>query len=173
MVIGKPLFTEEQIKTKIEELARRINDDYKDRDILAVGLLKGAFMFYSDLVRHLNGPLTVDFIISSSYVSDRSSGKVTVHYDIREPITGKDVLLIEDIIDTGISLNHLRERLLQRSPKSLKTCVFLDKRCRREVDVPLDYVGFEIPDEFVIGYGIDYNDQFRNLPYISILKKST
>jgi hypoxanthine phosphoribosyltransferase len=164
MVVGKPLFTEEQIKTKVEELARKINNDYKGRDFLAVGMLKGAFMFYSDLIRHLNGPLTVDFVISSSYQDDRSSGKVTVFYDIREPITGKDVLLIEDIIDTGTSLNYVRERLLQRSPKSLKICAFLDKRCRREVDVPIDYVGFEIPDEFVIGYGIDYNDQFRNLP---------
>ncbi|MBF0344179.1 MAG: hypoxanthine phosphoribosyltransferase [Nitrospirae bacterium] len=173
MIIGKPLLTEEQIRVRVHELGNKINEDYKNKNFLAVGILKGACLFFADLIRQLNGPLSVDFIVSSSYADTMTTGKVTLHYDIREPITGRDVLLVEDIVDTGITLNYLRERILQNRPNSLRICVFLDKKPRRIVDVPVDYVGFDIPDEFVIGYGIDYNDQFRNLPYISTLKKAT
>lgn len=172
MVIGKPLFTREQIQARVKELAERISNDYANKNILAVGILKGAFMFFSDLVRAIQVPLTVDFIIASSYVKTDTSGEVKIYYDIREDVSDKDVLFIEDIIDSGITLNQIRERVLARSPKSLKICAFLDKRERRVVDVPLDYVGFEIPDEFVVGYGLDYDNKFRNLPYIAIFKKS-
>jgi len=129
-------------------------------------------MFFSDLVKTIRVPLNVDFIIASSYLKDHTSGEVKVHYDVRDVVRGKDILLIEDIVDTGVTLNYLRERLLTQSPRSLKICTFLDKRERRIVDVPLDYRGFEIPNEYVVGYGLDYDNKFRNLPYISIFKKS-
>ncbi|MEW6215805.1 MAG: hypoxanthine phosphoribosyltransferase [Nitrospirota bacterium] len=171
MVIGKPFLTTEQIQAKVKELADRISEDYTDKDILVIGILKGAFMFFSDLVRAIKVPLTLDFIIASSYMKTETTGKVKVHCDIREDISDKDVLLVDDIIDSGITLNHIRERILARSPRSLKICVFLDKKERRIVDVPIDYIGFEIPNEYVVGYGLDYENKFRNLPYISIFKK--
>jgi hypoxanthine phosphoribosyltransferase len=172
MVIGKPLLTEEQIQTKVKELAGRISDEYKGREIVAVGILKGAFMFFSDLVRHVRVPLSVDFIIASSYVKTDTTGEVRIHADLREDIEGKDVILVEDILDTGITLNYLRERLLSRAPSSLKTCILLDKRERRIIDVPIDFKGFEIPNEYVVGYGLDFDDKFRNLPFISVFKRS-
>jgi len=172
MVVGKPLFTVEQIQKRVRELAERISDEYEGKDLLAVGILRGAFMFMSDLVRVIRVPLTVDFIIASSYLKSDTTGEVKVYYDIREDVTDKDVLLVEDIVDTGITLNQLRERILARHPRSLKICSFLDKRERRVVDVPLDYVGFEIPNQFVVGYGLDYDNRFRNLPYIAVFKKS-
>jgi len=172
MVIGKPFLRTEQIQDKVKELADRISNDYADKSMVAVGILKGAFMFFSDLVRAIRVPLTVDFIIASSYLKTDTTGEVKIYHDIREDISDKDVLLIEDIIDSGITLNQIRERVLTRSPKTLKICVFLDKKERRIVNVPLDYVGFVIPNEFVVGYGLDYDNKFRNLPYISIFKKS-
>ena len=172
MVTGKPLFTAEQIQSRVRELADRISSDYGGKNLLAVGILRGAFMFYSDIVRMIRVPLSVDFIVASSYLKTSTTGEVKVHYDIREDMKDKDVLLIEDIVDSGITLNYIRERILARSPGSLKICAFLDKRGRREVDVPLDYVGFQIPNEYVVGYGLDYDNKFRNLPYISIFKKT-
>jgi len=172
MIIGKPLLTTEQIQARVRELAGKITNDCADKDILVVGILRGAFMFFSDLVRLIKVPLTVDFIIASSYVKTNTTGEVKIHCDIREDISDKDVLLIDDIIDTGITINYIRERFLAKGPKSLKICVFLDKKERRIVDVPLDYVGFGIPNEFVVGYGLDYDNKFRNLPYVSIFKKS-
>lgn len=171
MILGKPLFTSEVIAEKIGYLAGVISRDYAGRDILAIGILKGSFIFFSDLVRAINVPLTIDFVIASSYVKTTSTGEVKVHYDPREDIAGRDVLLVDDIIDTGISLNYVRDRLLSMRPASLKTCVFLDKKERRIVGVPVDYVGFEIPNEFVVGYGLDFENQYRNLPYISVFKK--
>ena len=172
MVIGKPLFTTDQIQDRVKELAGRISNDYAGKDILTVGILKGAFMFFSDLVRAIKVPLTVDFIIASSYLKTETTGDVKIYYDIREDISDKDVLLIEDIVDSGHTINHLRKNILARNPKSLKICVFLDKKERREANVPLDYVGYEIPNVFVVGYGLDYENKFRNLPYIAIFKKS-
>lgn len=172
MIIGKPLLTVEQINHRVKELGHLISEDYTDSNLLAVGILKGAFMFFSDLVKTIRVPLSVDFIIASSYLKDNTSGEVKVHYDIRDRIRGKDILLIEDIVDTGVTLNYLRERIFAQSPKSVRVCAFLDKRERRIVDVPLDYRGFEIPNEYVVGYGLDYDNKFRNLPYISIFKKS-
>jgi hypoxanthine phosphoribosyltransferase len=171
-VVGRPFLTVEQIQNKVRELADRISDDYEGKNLLAVGILKGAFIFFSDIVRMVQVPLVVDFLIASSYLKDDSSGEVKIHYDVREDVTEKDVLLIEDIVDTGITLNYIRERILMRGPRSLKICTFLDKRECRQVDVPLDYVGFEIPKEFVVGYGLDYDNKYRNLPYISVFRKT-
>jgi hypoxanthine phosphoribosyltransferase len=173
MVTGKPLLTARQIQSKVRELAERISSDYARKNILTVGILRGAFMFLSDLVRAIKVPLTVDFIMASSYMKTDTTGEVKIHCDIREDISDRDVLLVDDIIDSGITINYVRERILARGPKSLKTCVFLDKKERRLVDVPLNYVGFEIPNVFVVGYGLDYDNQFRNLPYISVFKKKT
>jgi len=172
MVVGKPLFTVEQIQQRVRELAEWISEEYEGKNLLAVGILRGAFMFMSDLVRAIKVPLTVDFIIASSYLKTDTTGEVKVHYEIREDVTDKDVLFVEDIVDTGVTLNQLRERILARHPRSLRICSFLDKRERRVVDVPLDYVGFEIPNQFVVGYGLDYDNKFRNLPYIAVFKKS-
>jgi hypoxanthine phosphoribosyltransferase len=173
MIVGKPLLTTSQIQTKVKELARGISRDYSDKELLAVGILKGAFMFFSDIVRAVEVPLTLDFIVASSYMKSDTMGQVKVYYDIREDMSDKHVLLIDDIVDTGITLNHIRERVLAKCPKSLRICAFLDKKERREVEIPIDYVGFEIPNEFVVGYGLDYDNKFRNLPYISIFKKKT
>ena len=172
MVIGKPLFTADQIQQRVRELADAISHDYKGKDILAVAMLRGAFLFFADLVRAIQVPLMVDFIISESSLKTESTGEVKVYYDVREDLSDKDVLLVEDITDSGITLNHIRERILLKRPKSLRICTFLDKRERRIVDVPLDYVGFEIPNEFFVGYGMDYDNKFRNLPYIAIFRKS-
>jgi hypoxanthine phosphoribosyltransferase len=173
MIIGKPLFTTEQIQSKVTELADMISHDYLGKEIVAIGILKGSFMFFSDLVRAIQQPVTIDFIVASSYIRTTSTGEVKVHYDVKEDLKGKNVLLIDDIIDTGISLNFLRERILTKNPESVKICTFLNKKERRVVDVHLDYVGFEIPNVFVVGYGLDYADRFRNLPYIAIFKKKT
>ncbi|GAB6183520.1 hypoxanthine phosphoribosyltransferase [Thermodesulfovibrio hydrogeniphilus] len=171
MFIGTPLISEEQIQKKVSELARKITNDYKNKDLLVIGILKGAFIFFSDLVRQIKAPLKVDFIIASSYIKDKSSGEVNIHYFPREEIKGKDVLLVEDIIDTGISLQAIREKILSMEPASLKICVLLDKKERRVVEVPIDYLGFSIPNKFIVGYGLDYNEMFRNLPYLTIFKK--
>lgn len=173
MIIGKPLFSSKQIQIRVRELAEQISKDYDGKDLLAVGILKGAFMFFSDIIRLIKIPLTIDFIIASSYVKTETTGEVKIYYDIREEIENKDVLLFEDIVDTGITLNKIRERINAKRPKTLKVCTFLDKKGRRIVDVPLDYVGFRIPNEYVVGYGLDYENKFRNLPYISIFKKRT
>jgi hypoxanthine phosphoribosyltransferase len=171
MIIGKPFLTTSQIQAKVKELALEISRDYAGKKMLAVGILKGSFMFFSDIVRSIEVPLTLDFILASSYVRSETSGEVKIHYDIREDVSDKDVLLIDDIVDTGITLNQIRERVLSRGPLSLKICTFLDKKERREVDVPLDYVGYVIPNHYVVGYGLDYDNNYRNLPYISIFRK--
>ena len=171
MIVGKPLFDSRKIQAKVQELAAQISSDYKGKDLVAIGILKGAFMFFSDIVRYITVPITLDFVIASSYIKTETSGDVKVYYDIREDIANKDVLMIDDIVDTGITLNYIHERMLARRPNTLRICAFLDKKERREVDVPIDYVGFEIPNEFVVGYGLDYENKFRNLPYISVFKK--
>jgi hypoxanthine phosphoribosyltransferase len=173
VIVGKPLLNTGQIQSKVRDLAGRISRDYSGKELLAVGILKGAFMFFSDIVRSIEIPLMLDFVVASSYMKDETSGEVKIHYDIREEISDKHVLLIDDIVDTGITLNQIRERVLMRRPKSLRICAFLDKKERREVEIPIDYVGFEIPNEYVVGYGLDYDNKFRNLPYISVFKKKT
>ena len=170
MFIGTPLITEEQIQIKVRELALKISKDYEEKDLLVLGILKGSFMFLSDLIRHIKSPLKVDFIIASSYIKDTSSGEVKIHYFPKEDLKGKDILLVDDIIDTGISLHFIKEKILEKEPASLKICVLLDKKERRIVEVPVDYVGFSVPDKFLVGYGLDYQEMFRNIPYITIFK---
>jgi len=169
---GRPFLSERRIQARVRELAAEISKDYEGKNPLVVGLLKGAFMFYADLVRHLQMPITIDFMVASSYVMASTTGKIKIHADVREQVRGRHVILIEDIVDTGITLNHLRQNMLNRSPESLKICTLLDKKDRREVDVPIDYVGFTVPNEFLVGYGLDYDNRYRNLPYISVFKKS-
>jgi hypoxanthine phosphoribosyltransferase len=171
MIFGKPLLSAEQIQEKVGELARRISEDYAGKEILAVGILKGSFMFFADLIRSIQVPVSIDFLLATSYIKTASSGSVTVHYDIREEVDGKHVLLIDDIIDTGISLSQIREQVLAKKPASLRICALLDKKERRVIDTPIDYVGFEIPNQFVVGYGLDFENQYRNLPYIAVFTK--
>jgi len=173
MITGKPLLSKEQIQSKVLELADKISRDYLGKELLAVGILKGSFMFFADLVRAIRVPITVDFVIASSYLKTTSTGEIKVFYDIREEISNTHVLLIDDIVDTGVSLNFIRENVLSKGPASLRICAFLDKKERRVADVPIDYVGYEIPDKFVVGYGLDYDNKYRNLPYISTFKKET
>lgn len=172
MVVGKPLFTVNEIQKKVVELADRISSDYEGKDLVVVSILRGAFMFTSDLVRNIRIPLTLDFLLASSYVKTDTTGEVKLHCDVRESVRGRHVLLVEDIIDTGVTLNYLRERFLQKEPASLRICGLLNKKPRRVVDIPVDYSGFDIPDIFVVGYGLDYDNKFRNLPYVAVFKKS-
>ncbi len=173
MVIGKPLFTVEQIQNRVKEMAAKISGDYENKEILAAGILRGAFMFFSDIVKLIQTPMEIDFLTASSYIKTQSTGEIKIHADLRQDIKNRHVLLIEDIVDTGITLAYIKNMLLARNPASLKVCTFLDKKARRKVDLHLDYVGFVIPDEYVVGYGLDYENKFRNLPYIAIFKKST
>ena len=171
--VEKVLISEEELDKKVSELARQISSDYAGCDILVVTLLKGGVMFSVDLMRKLSVPVEIDFMSVSSYgSSSKTSGVVKVEKDLDQPIRGKHVLLVEDIIDSGLTLNYVREMLLSREPASLKICTILDKPSRRKTHVDVDYTGFEIPDEFVVGYGLDYAQKHRNLPYIGILKRS-
>ena len=172
MIIGKPFLTREQIQNKVRELAERISSDYEGKEIVTVGILKGAFMFYSDLVKSIRIPLHIDFIHASSYIKTESTGEIKIHSDLSEKINGRDVLLVEDIADTGLTLQHIQGMMIERKPASLKICTFLDKKSKRLTDIKLDYVGYEIPDHYLVGYGLDYENKYRNLPYISIFKES-
>lgn len=153
------------------ELARAIEADYQGKDLLLVGVLKGAVIFLADLMRHLSLPLAVDFMAVASYgAATKSSGVVRILKDLDTPLNARHVLLVEDIVDTGLTLRYLLDVLKARSPASLKTCVLLDKRERRQVEVPVDYCGFVIPDVFVVGYGLDYAENYRQLPYIAVFR---
>ncbi len=166
----KILFDREEIERAVSDLAAVINEDYRGKKMLMVGILKGAFVFMSDLIRKLDIDVSVDFVVLRSYGSGKtSSGEVEVIRDLDDPIEGKDVLIVEDIVDTGISLRYFRDQLLVRSPKSLKICALIDKKARREVEIDVDYVGLEMEDGFVVGYGIDYDERYRNLPDIWVL----
>lgn len=167
----KILFSEEELKNKIENLGKKITKDYKGEELVVVGILKGAFMFMSDLVKKIDLPITIDFISVSSYGnSTESSGVVRILKDLDHSIEGKNVLLIEDIVDTGLTLNYLLESLNNKGAKSVKVCTLLDKPDRRKVNVNIDYLGFEVDDVFIVGYGIDYAQKYRNLPYIGYIK---
>ncbi len=171
--VERVLISEEELASKVSELAEIISRDYEGKTVLVITLLKGGVMFSVDLMRKLTVPVEIDFMSVSSYgASSKSSGIVKVDKDLDESIKGKDVLLVEDIIDSGLTLNYVREMLLAREPASLKICTILDKPSRRKTQVKVDYTGFEIPDEFVIGYGLDYAQKHRNLPYVGILKRS-
>jgi len=169
--IVEVLLTEEQIKKRVKELAEEISNDYQDKEPVLVSILKGSFMFLSDLLRNLKIQCTVDFVAISSYNgSTESTGVVRQLLDLRENPVNKDLLIVEDIVDTGITLNYLKKNLLTRNPRSLKICVLLDKKERRKDHIKIDYTGFVIPDKFVVGYGLDYQEKYRNLPYIGVIK---
>lgn len=165
------LFTEEQIASKVKELGKQITKDFNGNSIIAVGILKGAVVFYSDLIRNIDLDVKLDFIFASSYGdSTVTSGRVNIQKDMDNDIEGKHVLIIEDIADTGVTLSNLIEVLKSRKPASIKVCCLLDKPSRRTTEFNPDYIGFTIPDKFVIGYGLDYAEKYRNLPDIGVLK---
>lgn len=166
------LLTSEQIQNKVEELGKKISVDYKGKELLLICILKGSFIFMSDLCKKIELPLTLDFMAVSSYGdSTQSSGVVRIIKDLEEDIEGKDVLIVEDIIDTGLTLSYLINILESRGPKTVKVCTLLDKPERRKSKVIPDYLGFTIPDEFVVGYGLDYAEKYRNSPFVSILNE--
>jgi hypoxanthine phosphoribosyltransferase len=170
--VAHVLINEAQLQARIQDLAQAIERDYAAvDDLLLLCVLKGGFVFLSDLSRALKRPHSVDFMAISSYGSGTSSsGEVRIVMDLNRPITDHHVLIVEDIIDSGHTLTYLRQQLLARSPASLKICTLLNKPSRRSVDVTVDYIGFDIPDEFVVGYGLDFDELYRNLPYIAVLK---
>lgn len=170
-MIDKILLSEEKIKSRVEELGRQIENDYRDKDLLVIGILKGGVTFMSDLIRNIDLPLLLDYMDVSSYEGTTSSGEVKILKDLDMPIENKDILIVEDIIDTGNTLNYLTKVFKSRNARSVKLATLLTKPDRREVEVDVSYVGFEIPDLFVVGYGLDYNQIGRNLPFIGVLKE--
>ncbi len=165
------MISEEEIAKKVKELGKQLTEEYSGKELLIVGILKGCMLFLSDLVREINLPLTMDFMVVSSYGSTtKSSGVVRIVKDLEREIEGKDVLIVEDIVDTGLTLSYLIENFKTRNPKSVKVCSLLDKPDRRKAQVDIEYIGFKIPDEFVVGYGLDYSELYRNLPFVCVLK---
>lgn len=166
------LIPEDKINKKIEELAKILNEEYRNKKPVFIVILKGAFIFAANLITKLTFPMNVDFMMISSYEGEKmSSGKVRIEEDIKIDIDGRDVVVVEDIIDTGLTYKHLKMKLLANSPKSLKLVTLLDKKCKRKVDENPDHSCFVIDDHFVVGYGLDYKQMYRNLPYIGILKE--
>ncbi|MEA4986797.1 MAG: hypoxanthine phosphoribosyltransferase [Anaerovorax sp.] len=167
---GEILISEEQLRERTKELGKQITEDYKGESILAVCILKGAVLFMTDLIREIDLDVMIDFMSVSSYgASTKSSGVVRILKDLDTAIEGKNVLIVEDIVDSGLTLKYLKDYLLGRKPKSLKICTLLDKPARRTADVTADYFGFEVGDQFIVGYGLDYNQKYRNLSYITCL----
>jgi hypoxanthine phosphoribosyltransferase len=165
------LFSEEKIQERIKELGAEITRDYAGRNPLLIGVLKGACFFLSDLLRSIDTRLSIEFMAISSYGSStRTSGEVRIMKDLDVPIEGRDILVVEDIVDTGLTLSYLMANLKSRGAASVKLAALLDKHDRREKDVDIDYLGFQIPDAFVVGYGLDYAERYRNLPFIAVLK---
>jgi hypoxanthine phosphoribosyltransferase len=170
--IGEVLVTREDLIRRVAELGEEISRDYADRDLVMVGVLKGAVLFIADLMRHLTVPCEIDFMAVSSYGSSTdSSGVVRILKDLDAPIEGRDVLIVEDIIDSGLTLHYLLRNLKARNPRSLEVCALLTKPERRRVDLPTRYVGFEIPNRFAIGYGLDHAQKYRNLDYVAALEE--
>ena len=166
------LLSEQQIKEKVKELGAQITKDDKDKNLCVVSLLRGSFMFMSDLVRQIDMPICIDFMTTSSYEdAEKSTGKVKILTDVRENLENYDVLIVDDIIDSGNTIVNTLEYIKQKNPKSVKTCVLLDKPSRRQVEYNADYVGFEIDDVFIVGYGLNYKSSYRNIPYIFIWNK--
>ena len=170
--LASVMFDEEALKEKCRELGQQIAKDYEGKDLLVVGILKGSVMFFADLTRNISTPLHIDFMVASSYGNGtETSGKVNIKKDLSVDIKGRHVLLVEDIIDSGITMSQLKVELVKREPASLKLCALLSKPSRRKVDVDIDYCGYEVPDEFLVGYGLDYAENYRNLPVIGVLKR--
>ena len=169
--VGQVLIDEDRLQERIRELGREVSDDYAGRDLLLIGVLKGAVFFMADLMRQLSVTCEVDFMAISSYGgATDSSGVVRILKDLDINIENRDVLVVEDIIDSGLTLSYLMRNLEAREPASLEVCALLTKPSRREIDVPVRYVGFEIPNRFVIGYGLDFAERYRNLPYVAVLR---
>ena len=169
--LEKILFTEEEIKEAAKRLAAKINEDYAGQEVIFVGLLKGSVQFMADLLKYVELKCTIDFMCVSSYGNGtKSTGRVNIIKDLSEPIDDKNVIIIEDIIDSGNTLNFIKRYFSAKNANSVRICTLLDKPSRREVEIDVDYVGFEVPDEFVVGYGLDFREYYRNLPYIGVLK---
>ena len=169
--VSEIMLTEEQIQQRVRELAQQVSEDYQGKDLLLVCVLKGGVVFLTDLMRHLDIHHAVDFMAISSYgASTESSGVVRILMDLNTSIEGKNVLIVEDIVDTGHTLDYILRNLSTRRPASLKVCALLNKPSRRLLDVPIDYVGFDIPNKFVIGYGLDFGEKYRNLPFVGVLR---
>ena len=165
------MYSEEEVTARIQEIADQINRDFEGKEVHLIGILRGGSFFMCDLAKRITVPVTIDFMSASSYgMSTASSGVVKIVKDLEEPILGRNVIVVEDIIDTGRTLSYLLEMLRERGPESLKLCTLLNKPDRRVVDVNIDYNGYTIPDEFVVGYGLDYAQRYRNLPYIGIVE---
>lgn len=170
--VERCLVTKEEIASKVAEMGKQISRDYEGKDLVVIGILKGAVLFMADLIREITVPLSLDFMAVSSYGSStKSSGVVRILKDLDKSIENKDVLIVEDIIDSGLTLKYLVENLVARKPNSVEVCTLLDKPARRQIEVDVAYNGFVIPDEFAVGYGLDYNGLYRNLPAVYVLKK--
>jgi hypoxanthine phosphoribosyltransferase len=169
-IFGRPIVTQEEMRTRIRELGKQITTDYTGKDFVLVGVLKGAYAFYADLARAIRIPMRVDFLmVTSDRSRAKTSGKVRMVTELTEDIKGKDVLLVEDIVDSGLTAQYLVKTLAKRKPRSIKVCTLLSKPDRRIIDVTIDYVGFKIPNKYVVGYGLDYQQKYRNLPYLAVL----
>ena len=166
------LLSQEKLRARIAELGADIARDYRGKPLKLVGVLKGSFMFMADLARAIDLPLKMDFIGTSSYQGTKTSGVVRITSDLSRPIDGEHILLVEDIVDTGLTMQYLLENLATRHPASVKVCALLEKPARAKVQVPIDYKGFTIPDEFVVGYGLDWDGRFRNLPFVGVVHRS-
>lgn len=172
-IIDRILIDEQALQRRVAELAHTISADYEGKDLVLICVLKGGITFLTDLMRHITIPHEIDFMAISSYgVGQReSSGAVRLIMDLKDDIAGRDVLIVEDIVDSGRTMDYLLRLFWARNPASLRVCTLLNKPSRRVVDVPLDYIGFDIPDEFVLGYGLDFDEKYRNLPYVAVLKE--
>ena len=171
-IVKEVLLTSEEIDARVKELGKQISEDYKGKNLMLVGILKGAVIFMAELAKSIDMPILMDFMAVSSYgKSSTSTGVVRIIKDLDCSIEDKDILIIEDIIDTGLTLSYLADNLKKRGAKSVKICTLLDKPDRRKAKVPVHYRGFLIPDEFVVGYGLDYAEQYRNLPFVAALKE--
>ncbi|MBR0162554.1 MAG: hypoxanthine phosphoribosyltransferase [Oscillospiraceae bacterium] len=168
--IERVLLSEEVIREKVSEVGKRISDDFAEKDPIFIGVLKGCFIFMADLMRHVSIPCSMDFMAVSSYSGASSTGAVKINKDLSQDVVGRHLILVEDILDSGVTLNYLKNYLLVRKPASVHIVTLLDKPARRKADLYADYSCFEVPDAFVVGYGLDYNERYRNLPYIGILK---
>ena len=172
--LGEILITEDRIKDRAAEIGKEISDDLCGEPVHIVCILRGAVFWMCELVKHITAPVTIDFMSISSYgAATKSSGQVKINLDLDKSIAGLNVIIVEDIVDSGVTLNYMRGNLLSREPKSLKICALLDKPARRraDIDINIDYVGFTVEDYFIVGYGLDVNQQFRNLPYITCIKE--
>lgn len=170
--IEKVLISEEQIMTRINQMAKEIDNDYKGREPLMLSVLSGSFMFASDLMRAVSIPVGISFIFAASYGSrTTSSGNVEIHTGKGFDPVGKDIIIVEDIVDSGRTLSRIKQSLIEQGAKSVELCTFLDKPSRRVVDIDVKYTGFEVPDEFVVGYGLDFNYKYRQYPFVGVLKK--